>query len=634
MEFSIKSGSVEKQRVGCIVVGVYEGRKLTPAAQAIDAASRQFLTGVLRNGDLEGRPGSTLLLLGVPHVPAERVLLVGLGRERDFHESAYRSALAAAVKALRSTGAAEAMLCLTDIALKRRGVDWKVEQAVLAVTEGTYRFDRLKSKPPEDKVALRKVALHVGRRNEIAEGEAAIAQAMAIAEGVAFAKDLGNLPANICTPTYLAQQAVDMGKRDGVRVEVLGPKEIEKLGMGAFLAVARGSREPPRFIVMEYRGGKRGDPPVALVGKGVTFDTGGISIKPAPEMDEMKFDMCGAASVLGTMKSVALMKLPLNVVGIVPATENMPGGNAIKPGDVVTTMSGQTVEILNTDAEGRLILCDALTYAEKFKPAAVVDVATLTGAMVIALGHVATGLFANNDPLARELLHAGDAGWDRAWHMPLWDDYQDQLKSNFADFPNIGSRAGGSITAACFLSRFAKAYPWAHLDIAGTAWKSGAEKGATGRPVPLLVAFPRAARGVTRIDFYRYAQDKLRLACRLATKAFDKPSRVVVYAQDTKVLADFDRALWTFQATRFVPHCFVDSPLAPETPVILAASGDALPHHDVLLNLGDEWPPFFASFERLLEIVGADEDDKVRARSRYAFYKERGYDIQVNDVEG
>jgi leucyl aminopeptidase len=254
--------------------------------------------------------------------------------------------------------------------------------------------------------------------------------------------------------------------------------------------VARGSRQPPKLIVLRYRGAKKKDAqPIVLVGKGITFDTGGISLKPAPEMDEMKFDMCGAASVLGTLKAAAMMKLPIDVVGIVPATENMPGGNAIKPGDIVTTMSGKTVEILNTDAEGRLILCDALTYAERYKPAAVVDIATLTGAMVIALGNVATGLFSNTDSLARELVHAGDAGWDRAWHLPLWDDYQEALKSNFADIPNIGSRAGGAITAACFLERFAKAYPWAHLDIAGTAWKSGADKGATGRPVALLANF-------------------------------------------------------------------------------------------------------------------------------------------------
>jgi leucyl aminopeptidase len=489
MEFSIKSGNPEKQRSGCVVVGVFEGRKLSAAAEAIDAASRNHLGDVLRRGDLEGKVGATLLLHSVPQIAADRVLLVALGRERDFNETAYRAALGGAIKALRNTGTSEATVCLTDVKVKGRDMDWKVEQAVLAIMEGVYRFDRLKSKQPENKRALKKVSLHVTKRNEIAEGEAALARGEAIAAGMALAKDLGNLPGNYCTPTYLGEQALELGKTHGLRVEVLDRKEIERLGMGSFLAVARGSSQPPRFIVMEYQGGKRDEPPVALVGKGITFDTGGISIKPAGEMDEMKYDMCGAASVFGTMKAVALMKLPINLVGVVPATENMPDGNAVKPGDVVTTMSGQTVEILNTDAEGRLVLCDALTYVERFKPAAVVDIATLTGAMVIALGHVATGVFANSDALARELLQAGDQSWDRGWHMPLWDDYQEQLKSNFADFPNIGSRAGGSITAACFLSRFAREFPWAHLDIAGTAWKSGAEKGASGRPVPMLVHF-------------------------------------------------------------------------------------------------------------------------------------------------
>jgi leucyl aminopeptidase len=489
MEFSIKSGSPEKQRSGCVVVGVFEGRKLSASAQSIDAASGQYLTEMLRRGDLEGALGKTLLLHNVPKIPADRVMLVGLGREREFHETAYRSAVAAAGKALRGTGASDATVCLTDLPLKRHDTGWKVEHAVLGLMEAAYRFDRLKSKPPEAKRILRKVTLHVARRSEIPAGETAIDRGMAIAEGIALAKDLGNLPGNHCTPSYLADQAVELGKRHGIKVEVLEQKEIEKLGMGCFLAVARGSRQPPKFIVMEYHGGRRDEPPIALVGKGITFDTGGISIKPSAEMDEMKFDMCGAASVLGAMKAAAMMKLPLNIVAAIPATENMPGGNAIKPGDVVTTMSGQTVEILNTDAEGRLILCDALTYVQKFKPAAVVNVATLTGAMVIALGHVATGLFSNSDSLARELIQAGETGWDRAWHLPLWDEYQEALKSNFADFPNIGSRAGGSITAACFLSRFTKAYPWAHLDIAGTAWKSGAEKGATGRPVALLAHF-------------------------------------------------------------------------------------------------------------------------------------------------
>jgi len=489
MEFSTKSGNPEKQRTGCVVVGVFEGGKLSEAARAVDSASGGFVAGVLRRGDLDAKPGAALMLHQVPKVPAERVLLVGLGKEKDFHEAAYRAALVSAMKALRATGAADALLCLVDLPLKRRGTAWKVEQAVIAATDGTYRFDRMKSKPDPRKVPLERITLHISGRGDAKEAAAAIAKASAIGAGMSLAKDLGNLPGNVCTPTYLADQAVALGKEHRFKVEVLDRRQIEKLGMGAFLAVAQGSREPPRFIVMEWNGGKKGERPVALVGKGITFDTGGISIKPAAEMDEMKFDMCGAASVLGTMKAAALMNLPMNVVGVVPTTENMPGGNAIKPGDIVKTMSGQTVEILNTDAEGRLILCDALTYVEKYKPSAVIDIATLTGAMVIALGNVATGLFANSDPLAREVLQAGDDAWDRAWHMPLWDDYQEQLKSNFADFPNIGSRAGGSITAACFLSRFAKAYPWAHLDIAGTAWKSGAEKGATGRPVALLSHF-------------------------------------------------------------------------------------------------------------------------------------------------
>ena len=488
MEFSIKGGSPDKQRTGCIVVGVFEGRKLSAAAEVLDKSSRKYLSEVLRRGDHEGKAGTTLLLQKAPHVAAERILLVGLGREREFAEAAFRGAIAATARALKGTGAADATVCLTELDVKRRDTAWKIEQAVILLSEGTYRFDQMKSKPAAASKALKRATLQVAK-GDVAQAQAACARGEAIASGMALAKDLGNLPGNVCTPTYLAEQAVALGKSAGLKVQVLEKKDCEKLGMGSFLAVAQGSVQPPKLIVMEYNGGKRDAPPVALVGKGITFDTGGISIKPAPEMDEMKFDMCGAASVFGTLKAVAAMKLPMNVVGVVPATENMPDGNAIKPGDIVKTMSGQTVEILNTDAEGRLILCDALTYVEKYKPAAVIDIATLTGAMVIALGHIATGMFSNSDALAREVIAAGDSAWDRAWHMPLWDDYQDMLKSNFADFPNIGTRAGGSITAACFLSRFTKAYPWAHLDIAGTAWKSGAEKGATGRPVALLSHF-------------------------------------------------------------------------------------------------------------------------------------------------
>ena len=488
MEFSIKSGNPAKVKTGCVVVGVHEGRKLSAAAADLDKASGGYLTEILRSGDHGGRKGSTLLLHKVRKVAADRVLLVGLGESSEFAESPYRAAVAAAIRALEGTGATEAACYLTDLPVPGRDIAWKAEQAALLAAEGTYRFDRTKSKPGT-KSHLKKFALHAEGKADVDAATAAIARAGAIAAGVAMARDLGNLPANLCTPTILANEAQAMAKAHGLKCEVLGEKDIAKLGMGSFLAVAQGSREPPRFIILEHAGGPKGAAPVVLVGKGVTFDTGGISLKPAAEMDEMKFDMCGAASVIATMKAVALMKLPLNVVALVPATENMPGGKAVKPGDVVTTMSGQTVEILNTDAEGRLILCDALTYAERYKPAAVVDVATLTGAMVISLGHVATGLFANDDALAWELVASGNAAWDRAWHLPMWDDYQEALKSNFADMPNVGPRPGGAITAACFLSRFAKAYKWAHLDIAGSAWKSGVEKGATGRPVALLAHF-------------------------------------------------------------------------------------------------------------------------------------------------
>jgi leucyl aminopeptidase len=326
-----------------------------------------------------------------------------------------------------------------------------------------------------------------------------LTQGEAIANGANLMKDLANLPSNICTPSYLADQARELAKEHNLGVEVLERADMEKLGMHTLLSVAKGSHEPPKFIVLKYAGGNASEKPIVLVGKGITFDTGGISLKPGLEMDEMKFDMSGAASVLGTMKAVATMKLPLNVIAAIPATENMPGGGATKPGDVITSMSGQTVEILNTDAEGRLILCDALTYVERFEPACVIDVATLTGACVIALGHVATGLLANTDSLARELLDAGQEAYDRAWQLPLWEDYQDLLQSNFADMGNIGGRAGGTITAACFLSRFTKKFDWAHLDIAGTAYRSGKEKGSTGRPVPLLAHF-LMARAVAVAD--------------------------------------------------------------------------------------------------------------------------------------
>ncbi len=356
--------------------------------------------------------------------------------------------------------------------------------------DAVYRFEQMKSQPTEVRRPLRKLTLSVPQRSDLVAGEAAAARGLAISRGMELARDLGNLPANICTPAYLGRRAHDMAAEfPDLKVTVLERKEIEELGMGSFLSVTNGSYEPPRFIIIEYHGNPKKQKPTVLVGKGITFDTGGISLKPPADMDHMKFDMCGAAAVFGTLRAVAELKAAVNVIGLVAACENMPSGRATRPGDIVKSMSGQTIEILNTDAEGRLILADALTYAERYEPEAVVDIATLTGAMVIALGHVACGVFSNSDTLARALVAAGDDAYDRAWQLPLWDDYQEGLNSNFADFANVAGRAGGSITAACFLSRFAKKFDWAHLDIAGIAHQDGKDKGATGRPVPLLTTW-------------------------------------------------------------------------------------------------------------------------------------------------
>jgi leucyl aminopeptidase len=438
---------------------------------------------------MEGKLGATLLLHNVRGTLADRVLLVGLGKERDFREREFRSAIRAAVRLLNETGSYEAVVYLTEEKVKRREVAWRVEHAVVVAMEAVYRFDQMKSQPADVRRPLRKLTLSVPQRSDLTAGEAAAARGLAIAHGMDLARDLGNLPGNICTPAHLAERAQALAQDLGFKCEVLERGKLEELKMGSFLSVTNGSDQPPKFIVLEYFGGPKKQKPLVLVGKGITFDSGGISLKPGTDMDQMKFDMCGAASVLGAFRAVAELKAKVNLVGLVPTCENMPNGRATKPGDVVRSMSGQTIEVLNTDAEGRLILCDALTYAERYDPAAVVDIATLTGAMVVALGHVACGVFSNSDSLGRALLNAGEDSFDRAWQLPLWDDYHDALNSNFADFANIGGRAGGSITAACFLSKFAKKFDWAHLDIAGVAWKEGKEKGATGRPVPLLTTW-------------------------------------------------------------------------------------------------------------------------------------------------
>ncbi len=483
MEFSIKTLSPETAKTGCVVLGVYSENELTAPARRVDQKSRGALGAAL--ADLSGKAGSTLLLRGLPHVAAERVLLVGLGAKKEFGEAAYRDAIRAAANALRELGGKDAALFLVDLKVKSRSLSWNLRQAVLGVREAFYRFDELKQKKTPAP-SLERVTLPLPPAAQLSQ---ALAEAKATADGADLTRTLGNLPSNICTPGYLAEQAKKLAREFKLQVEVLERKDMEKLGMGAFLAVTSASHEPPKLIVLRYNGAGKSKAPLALVGKGITFDTGGISLKPAGEMDEMKFDMSGAGSVLGTIRALAGMKAPVNVVGVIPACENMPGGHAVKPGDVVTTLSGQTVEILNTDAEGRLILCDALTYAERYKPELVIDIATLTGACVIALGHIATGLFSNDQRLADEVRAAAEDAWDRVWQMPLWEEYQEQLRSNFADFANIGGRPGGSITAASFLARFTRKVRWAHLDIAGTAWKSGREKGSTGRPVPLLVRF-------------------------------------------------------------------------------------------------------------------------------------------------
>lgn len=491
MEFAVKSGNPEKQRTACLVLGVYENRRLTLSAEQFDAAYGNTLGSVLRRGDLEGKIGQSLLLFNVPDALCERVLLIGCGKEREVDDRRFRQIAYHAAVALHETGATEAVLYLSDLAVKGREVDWKIRQIVEAVETVRYRFDALKSKKEMPRRLLRKMILSVPGRRELPIGEQAVREGVAIAAGVKLTKDLGNLPPNVCTPAYLAEQALALaGEFPALRVEVLEEADMERLGMGSLLAVSRGSVQPAKLIRLEYRHAEETRKPFVLVGKGVTFDTGGISLKPGEGMDEMKYDMCGAASVLGTLRACAELQLPLNVIGLIPAVENMPGGRASRPGDIVTSLSGQTIEILNTDAEGRLILCDALTYAERDEPAAVVDIATLTGACIIALGRHPHGLFSNHPPLAHALQAAGYTACDRVWELPLWEDYQEALDSNFADMANVASnREGGSIIAACFLSRFAKKFHWAHLDVAGTAWKTGKAKGATGRPVPLLTQY-------------------------------------------------------------------------------------------------------------------------------------------------
>jgi len=472
-------------RTACLVLPVRHQGALPPETRRIDQSTGGQLSRLVKAEHFSGEPGKSVLLHGPQGVAAERVLLVGVGKQAEADAGAFRKTVIHALGVLQETGAREAVFCLSDIDTQGGDLAWQLQQTGILAKSGAYRYTRTLSKPaPAPR--LKKLVIGVGTKTTRALVRA-LAEGCAIGDGINVARELGNLPANICTPAYLASEARSLaGRHDAVSCKVLDEKQMEKLGMRALLSVAAGTKQPARLIVLQYRGAAKNDKPYVLVGKGITFDSGGISLKPGAAMDEMKFDMCGAASVLGTMATMAELKPRINVVGIIAASENLPSGTATKPGDVIRSMSGITIEILNTDAEGRLVLCDALTYAERFKPAAIVDIATLTGACVVALGKHASGLFSSSEDLAAELLDAGDAVRDRAWRMPLWDDYQEQLKSNFADVANVGGSQAGSVTAACFLARFTKGQRWAHLDIAGSAWESGPKKGATGRPVALL----------------------------------------------------------------------------------------------------------------------------------------------------
>ena len=485
MEYFTTTSKAAKSAADCVIIGVYESGKLGAGAAEIDAASKGEIRRLIKGGDVSGSLGRAVVLHNVAGVRAKRVAVAGLGKSSAFGAKQFRRALAAAVQSVASTKGKQLLNCLT---LETNAVDAYYLGRATAETIGNtlYKFTEMKSARKSAQMPLKKVGMVVTSRGDANRALRGACHGDAIYQGVSLAKDLGNLPPNICTPSYLARAAQKLARNNAkLSTRIINETEMKRLGMGSLLSVTAGASEPAKLIVMQYKGAGR-NAPVVLVGKGVTFDTGGISLKPGPAMDEMKYDMCGAAGVMGTMATVAALKLPINVNVVVPAVVNMPGANATLPGDIVTSMSGQTIEILNTDAEGRLILCDALTYSRRFKPKAIIDVATLTGACVIALGKHHSGVMSNNDDLAENILASGINAEDRGWRLPLSDDYAEQLKSNFADFANVGGRHGGAITAGCFLGKFTDGLNWAHIDIAGVAWKSGSEKGATGRPVPML----------------------------------------------------------------------------------------------------------------------------------------------------
>ena len=480
VNFSLLRAHPADADTDAVIVAISDDAGLLPAARALDERSGGRLAALVASGDASGKPGRSLLVHGLPGIKAPRVLLVGVGESARVDTARYCKLSLDALRALKGTPVKRAMSFLPELDVQGRDANWKVRQAALAADHVGYNY-----------VTTRKAGNGNGLEQLVLAGDAAqqaaLREAEGIAAGVRYARELGNLPPNICNPAYLADQARQLAADHAkVACEVLDRDAMQQLGMGSLLGVARGSANPPQLIVLQWNGGAAGARPHVLVGKGITFDSGGVSLKPGAGMEEMKFDMCGAASVFGVFLTAVKLQLPVNLVVIVPAVENMPDGNAYRPSDILTSMSGQTIEVLNTDAEGRLILCDALTYAQRFEPADLIDVATLTGACVVALGKHAHGLMSRDDTLANELLAAGDATHDRAWRMPLWEDYASQLESGFADVANIGGKYAGAITAGCFLARFTEGQRWAHLDIAGTAWEEGRKGLATGRPVNLL----------------------------------------------------------------------------------------------------------------------------------------------------
>lgn len=491
MDLVVKSTQPETTKTSILAIPVFEGSPLTNHAKEINEISGNAIERCLKLGDFKGKTGTTTLISATDNLKADRLILFGLGKRDQIKPSDFRSAVTHMITTAKGTQGKDLTIALDDIEVSDRDYNWQVQQIGAIAATLCYTFNNYKGKDNQKNVNLKKITTLISDKGLAKRAQEGARIANAIANGMNYTRDLGNLPGNVCHPTYLAKEAQKLARGNAkLTTKIIDEKEMNSLGMGALLSVSAGSKQPAKLIIMEYKGGKRGDQPHVLVGKGITFDTGGISLKPGLNMEQMKFDMCGAASVFGTMKAITELAPAANYVGVIAAAENMPSGEATRPGDIVTTMSGQTVEIINTDAEGRLVLCDALTYVEKLKPASVIDIATLTGAVIVALGNHGSAVLGNNDDVIAQIKEAAEYSEDKTWQLPMWDEHVKQLESPYADMANIGGPSAGTITAACFLSKFTKNYHWAHLDIAGIAWHtSGHLKGATGRPVALLTHY-------------------------------------------------------------------------------------------------------------------------------------------------